>query len=83
MTGHGCGKALVARHRVTSYANSIKLSHPPPLTWASRSRTAAADGQPSRPGPAQAARVWGLAPAVITERVGRTDSQTGAVVPVC
>jgi hypothetical protein len=42
MTGHGCGKALVARHRVTSYANSIKLSHPPPLTWASRSRTAAA-----------------------------------------
>jgi hypothetical protein len=42
MTGHGCGKALMARHRVTSYANSIKLSHPPLLTWASRSRTAAA-----------------------------------------
>jgi hypothetical protein len=32
---------LAARHRITSYANSIKLSHPPPLTRASGSETAA------------------------------------------
>jgi quinol monooxygenase YgiN len=36
-TSMGPDAYLVARHRITSYAHSIKLSHPPPLTWASGS----------------------------------------------